>query len=247
MDVTRSGMVVVPVQVNGAGPVRFLVDTGATTTTLDAGFATTLGLRAAGSLRIVTASGSVTAPAGKIATLGVGGLDVRDLAVSWMPLDALRVEDERIMGVIGQDVLADLTVTIDYARRRVRFGSERCASGDMTMAVERSDRRPTVAARLRTPAGNREVRLVVDSGVNAMVLFERSAGSGNGVRLATHTGSADAAFVSVATATLAGLAVSGPAVALQPAEPRGEDGLLPASWFSRVCIDGPRAAAVLTR
>ncbi len=251
IDLTQAALVIAPVELHGAAPRHFVIDTGATTTRLDARFATALGLSATGTLRIVAASGAFSAASGVAAGVSIGGLRIDRLPVSWMSLHTLRTEDRRIMGVIGQDVLSRITMTIDYARRRLRLGTAPCPPGDAAVAIERADGRPAIAARVRSRGGARDVRLVIDSGANALVLFDRSAGQtppgARGMRLTTHAGGAAASLVPRAEVTIAGVAVQGAAVVVRPSEQRHEDGLLPASWFSRVCIDGPRNVAVLSR
>lgn len=251
IDLTQAGLAIAPVELHGAVPRHFVIDTGATTTMLDARFATALGLAATGTLRIVAASGALSAASGVAADVTIGGLSFDRLPVSWTSLDTLRTEDRRIMGVIGQDVLSRITVTIDYSRRRLRLGTEPCLPGDAVAGTGRADGRPAIAARVRSMGDARDVRLVIDSGANALVLFDSSAGEGRaatgGIPLATHAGEASASVVPRARVTIAGVAVDGPAVVIRPAEPRQEDGLLPASWFSHVCVDGPRSTAVLSR
>ncbi len=250
IDLTQGRLAIAPVELHGAPPRHFVVDTGATTTMLDARLATALGLASTGTLRIVAASGALSATSGIVNTVKIGSISVDRLPVSWTRLDRLRPEDERIMGVIGQDVLSRLTMTIDYPRRRLRLDDRPCPAGDAMVDADRVAGRPAIAALVQGTDGGRQMRLVIDSGANALVLFDQS-GAGSArthrVRLVTHAGDASASAIPRATVTVAGLAFKGAAIGVRPTEARGEDGLLPASWFSRVCIDGPRAAAVLTR
>lgn len=250
IDLTPAWLVLAPVELHGAPPRHFVVDTGATTTMLDARVATALGLAPTGTLRMLAASGAFSATSGIVSSVKIGSISVERLPVSWTRLDRLRPEDARIMGVIGQDVLSRLTMTIDYPRRRLRLDDRPCPAGDAMVEVDRVDGRPAIAAVVQGPGGARRLRLVIDSGANALVLFEQS-GAGSvrthPVPLITHAGGASASAIPGAKVTIAGLAFKGAAIAMRPTEVRGEDGLLPASWFSRVCIDGPRAAAVLTR
>jgi predicted aspartyl protease len=251
IDLTPAALVLAPVELNGAPARLFVIDTGATTTMLDAQFATALALAPTGRIRVVTSGAAFSAASGRVTDVRIGRASLGHLPVSWTPLDRLRSEDGRITGVIGQDVLSRNTMTIDYARRQLRLDTGPCAAGDSTVHVERADGRPMVAARVQGVGGPRDVRLVIDSGANALVLFDRAGARRmsrpGGIRLATHAGDTPGAVIPRATLTVAGLSIHGPAVVVPPGEPRHEDGLLPAAWFSRVCVEGPRATAVLTR
>lgn len=237
---------IVDVRINGNGPHRFVLDTAATTTTLDPVLATTLDLASSGSLQIVTAGGSFTARTAIVDRLHIGEIGVDDLRVTLISLDALREDDERIVGVIGQDVLARFTVTIDYAQRRARLDSAPCAAADASAATTRADGRPMVDARLSgrgLPAG---ARLVIDSAANGLILFGQPSATPITTRVTTHGQDAHAEVVPGATIGVGDVELRGAAVVVPAGEPRTEHGLLPASWFSRVCIDGPRAMATFT-
>jgi len=62
-------------------------------------------------------------------------------------------------------------------------------------------------------------------------------------RVTTHGEDAYADVIPGAMVGIEELELRGSALVVPAAEPRIENGLLPASWFSRVCIDGPRAQA----
>lgn len=247
-DLTPARLVVAPVEVNGSRPRRFIIDTGATTTTLDERFASTLALAATGRIRIVTPDSAFTAPTALVEELAVGATQVRDVRVSWMPLHALRSEDDRISGVIGQDVLSRLTVAIDYRKRLLQLGRSPCPAGGAVARVDRVDGRAAIAARLENAAGRRDVRLVIDSAANALLLFEPSGRRRQTglVKVTTHGGEVTASLTPRARVVIGSVAVDGAGVSIPVAEARIEDGLLPASWFSNVCVDGPRATAVVT-
>ena len=246
---TSTSFVMVPVLVNGRGPHHFVIDTGATTTTLDNELASVLGLEASGALRMVTAGGGFTAPTGIVDELMIGVLRVTSVRVSWMSLAELRREEGRIAGVIGQDILRRHTLTIDYRRRRVRLENDACVPGDTGVDVAWADDRPMIAVHLRAPGLRPDAQLVLDSAANGLVLFAelRPSGGAATTLVGTHRGSTPGQVVSNVVVTAGGLQTHGPAVLVTPSAPRDENGLLPASWFSRVCIDGRRSHATLTR
>jgi hypothetical protein len=244
---TKTALMVVPVALNGRGPYNFVIDTGATTTTLDERLATELGLRASGTVPIVTLAGGFDAPMGRMDSLILGTVRVTSVWVSWMALDSVRDDDRTIRGVLGQDILARHTVTIDYRRSRVRLGTEACTGGDTRVNVGWADRRPMISVRVRAAGLRRDAQLVLDSAANALVLFDEPASSEPATLVRTHAAATSAAIVPGTNLEIGGLQLSGPAVVLPSTVEREESGLLPTTWFSRVCVDGPRRIAVLTR
>jgi predicted aspartyl protease len=242
-----AGLVIVPVHVNGSGPHRFVVDTAATTTTLDRDFADTLGLVSAGGTLVLTASGSFDARTMVIDDLRIGKLRAGAVRATVMSLAAFRSSADGIVGVLGQDVLSRTTLTVDYRRRRVHMADAACEPGDASLEASRADGRPMVAAHVAGAGGAGARRLVIDSAADGLVLFARARGASGAAIVNTHAGTTPAAVVESASVRIADLAFRQPAYLVEPPEARIEDGLLPASWFARICLDGPRNLVVLTR
>jgi predicted aspartyl protease len=247
LEMTDSSLVLVPLRVNGSGPYRFVLDTAATTTMLDARFATRLGLVASGSIDLVSSGGNFHAQSGYVDELAIGPVHVRRLPVSWTSLDVIRRHDTRIVGILGQDVLSRISVTLDFDARRVRFGEEPCGDGDLTVDVERVDGRPAIPARVSGPGVLRDGVLVIDSAANTLILFGQPDVALAGLDLDTHAGPARATRVPAVDVAIGDVVLRRDAMIVRSTTDRIERGLLPASWFSRVCIDGPRGRAVLTR
>jgi Aspartyl protease len=224
-ELTRTALVVVPVHVNGRGPYLFVVDTGATTTTLDDTVATQLGIRATGGMEIVTSAGTYPAPVGA--------------------LEELRHDDARVLGIVGQDILRRFTTTIDYARREIELTTSPCAHRQSGVDIGWAEGRPTVGAALFGQGLPRSGRLVLDSGANALVIFAGRPGTGALTSVSTHQGTVIAEILPRVRLEIGGVRRDGPAVLIPPTTSRDETGLLPAASFSRVCIDGPRSRATL--
>src|SRR5262245_41477502 len=100
-ELTDSSLILVPLRVNGSGPYRFVLDTAATTTMLDARLAARLGLVASGSIELTSSGGEFRASSGHLDELEIGTLRFRRLPVSWTSLDAIRRHDTRIAGILG--------------------------------------------------------------------------------------------------------------------------------------------------
>jgi hypothetical protein len=244
-EFTATSLVLVPVRVNGKGPYHFVIDTGATTTTLDAELATELRLRATGVTEVVTSGGTFRSPMGSVDELSVGAARFSSLAISWMPLDELRRDDRRITGIIGQDILGRRTLVIDYERRRIELTADPCRSDDAGVDLAWAEGRPMIRAAVRGHGLAETARLVLDSAANAVILFTTRRTAAEVTSVSTHQSTVPAELVPRARLDIEGIRREGPAVLIRPTALRQEDGLLPTAWFTRVCIDGPRSRATL--
>jgi hypothetical protein len=111
------GNIVVSVTLNGR-PARFLVDSGASATVLAPASAAAAGVAAHGTIEAEGGGGQVSGVrAGLLASLRVGRWEVRDLSVAVMKLGAAGDYD----GVLGNDVLHQRLVEIDFPRARLRL------------------------------------------------------------------------------------------------------------------------------
>ncbi len=238
--------VVVPVAVRGSGVHEMLLDTGTTSTILEPALAAELGTGPTARARLLTPAGARMVEVGSV-DLALGGtrLDGVEAVIAEMP--AVRSDEPGIRGILGQSALTGLEYTIDHARRRVVIHGRRL----QTRLGDSAPPRPTLDVRLG--CGRQAVRLVVDSGVAAPVLFEggsRSSGIelGGVVHAATNAGDAVWREGRVAALCVAGRR-TGPlrvVVRSEGAQPRSEHGLLPSRYFSSVRL-GPDGSVVAVR
>jgi predicted aspartyl protease len=117
----------VPVLINGKGPYRFIVDSGATRTVISSRLAAALGLPPAGRVPLHSVGGESEVAAVRIDSLYVGALPAKAIVAP--------VLDEANLGgagILGIDTLAHKQVVIDLVRR--------------SMSVERADKTATPAA-----------------------------------------------------------------------------------------------------
>ncbi len=113
----EGGNIVVSVTVNGR-PARFLVDSGASATVLAPGPAAAAGVSAHGAVETEGGGGHVSGVrAGLLASLVVGGWELRQLSVAVMKLGVAGDYD----GVLGNDVLHQRLVEIDFPHARLRL------------------------------------------------------------------------------------------------------------------------------
>jgi predicted aspartyl protease len=109
-------LVLVPVKVNGYGPFDFILDTGASFSSVDRSLVRRLRLQNAGvSAHVQGIAGDIVVPVIRIGgwTLGGQPLHGRNMPV-------LDLGSESISGLLGSDELRQFgTVTVDYHRQRL--------------------------------------------------------------------------------------------------------------------------------
>ena len=234
--------VVVPVQIQDLGRFEFLLDTGTDLTVVRADLAHRLGLVPTSAVELVTLAGERLVPQATLRGLQLGTVALAPIDVLIHELPAARGREASLAGILGRNALADLSFTIDHARRRIRLG-EPGGEGGITYTQDQG--RPIVEALMQ--CGGEPIRLAVDSGVGGLVLFE---GAGR-LPVATPdriTATTSLGVVALRAGRLDALCLGSARlrdvrVAVQdrpPGDTRTEDGLLPTSLFARVHFDGRR-------
>lgn len=105
----RHERMTVPVTINGAGPYRFLVDTGAQATVLTTRVTDALGLVPSGRATLVA-----MASLSSVETIALDGLEFAGRRFDNLTAPLLRDHDVGADGIIGLDSLQDLRVIIDF-------------------------------------------------------------------------------------------------------------------------------------
>ncbi len=116
---------------NGSEPVRFLVDTGGGELILDRAFAQQVAAARFGGERSYFAGGkSAAVEHGRVDSLDLGGISLRNLPVNVMDLAALgpALGETRIDGVVGTVLLYHFRSTIDYAAGELVLERRRTAA-----------------------------------------------------------------------------------------------------------------------
>ncbi len=119
---TVDGRIYVIARVNGKGPFRFAVDTGASGLgRADARLVAALGLTVTGSGQ--SSDGVATAQVDKVSldSLELGQLVRRDLSVITRDYNGRMSKEAAFDGIIGRDFFADGLLVIDYPNRRLTF------------------------------------------------------------------------------------------------------------------------------
>jgi hypothetical protein len=132
----RIGRIWAPVLIDGQGPFRLVLDTGATKSAVTAKVAEALGktLDYPGTVTLQGATGAVKVPAISVETLEIGELLMEPKRLPIVP-DALGGAD----GVLGTEGLGDKRITIDFRHDQItimRSRNERAGPGFVTVPVK---------------------------------------------------------------------------------------------------------------
>ena len=252
-QLVRDALIIVPVTVDGEGPFYFVLDTGADTTILDLGLAKRLSLLTLQSAREVTIANSRAVNVSRVPRLRLGAALVEGLPVLEEDLSSLRRMDGRIAGVVGQDFLSRFDYLLDYRARsfRIEEGHEiqDGIRGD-PLLLESGHTRMIVAAEADA-RGHATLRLLLDSGANALVLMgpasndlhcrivEQGVESSAGGAVILGMARVDLRVASYEFRDLPVSLVAG------DSSPGIEDGLLPTALFERLYVSNSRRFVIL--
>jgi predicted aspartyl protease len=244
----KDGRIELAVRINGEGPFRFRLDTGASRTVISARLATRLGLPPAGQSRTITHTGQGFRALVRVDQLVLGTAwdqpvaDVLGLVLQPEEID----RPGRVDGLLGQDVLSRWVYTIDYRAGRLLLSPDPSASGRpaVRLPLERSSGGWLAAVAVGDAA--EPLRLVPDSGADRLVLFAKAQARLplltllETVRVRSVTGDAMARLVRLDTPRVGGIRIGEHQALLLDAGPSGGemgDGLLPLHLFARVTFD----------
>jgi predicted aspartyl protease len=139
LDVT--GRITAPVRINGRGPYRFVVDTGANRTVLSQELAAELGLADAGAAQVHGIVGVAPTRMVMVRQLQVGGVEARNIRAPTMMAAQLGVA-----GLLGVDLMVGRLVTLDFRRRELRIGRSRGEPGSSAYDMREEGVSPRQAA-----------------------------------------------------------------------------------------------------
>ena len=142
----RMGQPIVEVMLNGRGPYRMFLDTGASTTVLDSTLAAELGLKSEGKTRIGDPADPQAIEADRVTldSLRLGAAAFTGVpAVTW-DRSALRPGPDRPVGVVGLPVFSELLEAIDFPAATLRLTRGDLPKGKDVVAYESPDGVPLV-------------------------------------------------------------------------------------------------------
>jgi predicted aspartyl protease len=152
--------------VNTAESLRFLLDTGASNTSIDRRVAKRLGLHGHPT-KVINFDKTVAVEWTEIEELTFGPERTTNVRVMIEDLGNLRSNGVPVDGVIGLDLLREQSFLVDYARKRVIFGP--IATGGMRGVPMRADAK---SIRVEVELDARPVSMVVDTGARGVILYE---------------------------------------------------------------------------
>jgi predicted aspartyl protease len=164
----RAGRVVAEVRVDGRGPFRFIVDTGANRSAISRRLAAALSLQPLPDQETLVhgITGSAVMPIVEVPTLRVGSLEFADQRVAVLP-DAVFGDTD---GILGIDALQRARIHIDFVNDRVVVGETRRRDHGGRVVIKASLRHRGLVM-VNGRVGRVPVKAIVDTGA------ERSLGN----------------------------------------------------------------------
>ncbi len=156
--------VVENVYLNGHGPYRFLLDTGAEPNVLEANLARKLGIQATVPGKMITPAGVSAAGYAAVGRVSLGPSEATDQLFLLTRLDGTHATSPDIRGILGQSFLSQFDYLIDFEKRELVFGKA---------ATSRPPIPFRVIGKLITIATS-EGDFILDSGIGTLCLFRAS-------------------------------------------------------------------------
>ncbi|CAN5144430.1 hypothetical protein BH10CYA1_BH10CYA1_38280 [soil metagenome] len=116
----RANEIMIKSKINGKSDVSLILDTGATTTVLNAADATAYGIAKSSDYKMTTGSGTIKTSYITLSSLGLGDLTLNNVPVAVSDLPGFQeLPGQKPVGIIGADILRRFLVCIDYENREV--------------------------------------------------------------------------------------------------------------------------------
>jgi predicted aspartyl protease len=162
----RVGRIVVPVFIDGKGPFRFLVDTGADGSLVSAALATTLGLvpNQTRNERVEGTTGTEQLPCVTIDSLRIGSIVRHDVR---MPVSNSHVMTG-LDGILGLAGFGDVRVVVDFRRNRVAIAVSSRGLPQNFLDI-RAQRTPGGLLVIPARVGDIPVAAVIDTGATGTI------------------------------------------------------------------------------
>ena len=256
IELDAAGLVSLDVRINGAGPFRLLLDTGTGMSSVSRSVMRALQLVTVATADVLTPTGTRERDVVRLDAFSVGTASRKGLLASVLEDDDLAAFGAGVVGIIGQNFLADQSYSIDYRRKRLTWNAGTAADepAGATLPLKQEEGRWLVGL----PQGDqgRMLWFVPDSGSASFVLYDRgtalpletrAVSCCAGLKTVNGRGSARVALVpefkvgSLVVRSLRALIVKRPG-SYVPAS----DGLLPLSMFSSVSFQPNRQVLRVT-
>lgn len=156
----RHGRMVAPVTVNGQGPYRFIVDTGANRSVLSQALATELGLSPIGTGEVHSVHGVTVAPLVNVTSLSYGALPLPSEALPLLQGAVLAGEQ----GLLGVDGMRGRRLRMDFERRCIEISPAATAPRLRDWTTVQGELRFGHLVVIRGSISNQPVNLLIDTG-----------------------------------------------------------------------------------
>lgn len=161
------GRPVVDVRINGSGPYRFILDTGATTTVIGTDLNGELSLPAPQGIKARPTTGGMAPGFARVEELRVGDAVLRGVFAAVLPLRSLFPGGDGPRGVLSASSFPGYLVTFDYRQKRISIRKGALAESDFEYPGDEA--LPTVPV---TIAGH-IVRVHLDTGARVGLSLPR--------------------------------------------------------------------------
>lgn len=158
----RLGRVVAPINVNGQGPFRFIVDTGANRSVVSAGLAERMGLQPEGTGEVHSVYGVSSAPLVSVDALQYGSLRVGGASLPMLQGAILAGEH----GLLGVDGMQGRRLLMDFERNCIEIVNSAGARRLAGWTNIRGEMRFGHLVLIRGAVGRIPVSMFVDTGSN---------------------------------------------------------------------------------
>jgi hypothetical protein len=182
--VVNHHLIIVAVSVNHTGPYNFLLDSGAQITMIDLSLAAALHLDTQGAAVVTGAGSGKSASYAQLDLIEAGSHAIAKQKVLVYDLQNLHSADLHVQGILGEDFLEQFDLLIDNAHRLLCLDNSAAMRAEVKgphiplVATAEADEVGAMSGLLlitvRLSGGLRPVRLVLDSGANATILFNTS-------------------------------------------------------------------------
>lgn len=156
----RLGRVVAPVSVNGQGPFRFIVDTGANRSVMSNELAASLGLTPIGAGDVHSVHGVSVAPLVNVQNLQYGDVSLNAAALPMLSGSVLAGEQ----GLLGVDGMSDRRLRMDFERNCIEIVQSSQARRLRGWSTIRGDMRFGHLVVVRGSVNGIRVHLLLDTG-----------------------------------------------------------------------------------
>jgi hypothetical protein len=158
------GRPVVELKINGKGPYRFVLDTGAATTVVSEELSRELSLTAPGGMQVAAVGGGAPPAIVLIQDVRLGGAQLEDVIAAVLPLGGLLRGENAPRGVLSAAIFPGYLLIYDYPGKRISIkkGALDSADSQSTFQYREDQVLPTVP--LRIAGHDTEVHLDTGSG-----------------------------------------------------------------------------------